>query len=346
MQLRKLIGETNLSNLSKSEQHEVRYLIVSFKSFMEILVKNFFLNLIFLLSIILFFLFYVMKVIDFRSPYGIPSSQMNLIFIIPFSAVCGIILVAVYIILRFHFDSWNGLKKFSTLFCMQIQRMALGFSIIFNLLMILIFITVLLNGKFPGVVNLILYLLIFYTTMGVGFLIIFLYTESYLQHKEFFSYAKNQVEHLQSYNEKIKAYNTIWLAYRTYVREFNLFFRKEALSILKHTNLILLSEEILKLDVNQPEINQNKITNKKTEIIKILSDLENIDPLTDTEKFTNIMNNIENTFNNEEFLKKYNKKLISTGRHHSVRPASIYTILFIISTIYGILKLLPGWTLF
>ncbi len=328
----KLDDKSNLPNLADEEKKEFRLLAVSYRTFMEILMKNKFLNSVLVVTIFLYLFIVIMKTLDISSPYGIPTAEFDLIYSIPYCVFGGFFVTIFYLNEKLNFNMLEGTIKYLKLWCKVVQGILLLITLLINFAIMLVLIVVIQTSYFKGAEDSVLLIIILYFIFIFSFLFSPLYFESGKFYNEFFSYSKDKIKTLKSDVEKIKAYNCIWLTYRIYLKEFNVFFVKESSKIIKFSNLILLSEEILKLDI------KNSKNNKKTKIIEILSELEHTNPFTFTQKFIDIMNKIEKSFDNKNFLNKYKDRQLLECKRVYIKPTRIYTIILIITAFLGLVR--------
>lgn len=335
MKLPKLDDESNFPNLSSEELSEIRHLSVAYRTFMDIFLRSKFINMIFLCSIIVFFIFYIMKLADIRSPYGTPTSELNIMFLISISILTGIFLTIFYITKNYNFDTIKWLYKYIQLWSKSFQWAILLISVLTNLFILSVYIIVVQQSFFQGADISVLFLFSLYIIFLLTILIGPLYADSIKFHSEFILYIKNKIKNCKVYGDKIRAYRCLWLVYEVYIKELNGFFGKESVDVIKLNNLLILSEEILKLDLYNDDLNT-----KKNDLLIILSSLEKADPFHSTKNFIKEMDNIKSKFDNKDFFKKYEKKLLLKRKFPYNIKSKIYYILMSLSIIFGAIRLI------
>jgi len=333
--IEKFIGRDNFPNLSVKEKSEIRHLISSYKTFMNILLNNKFLNLMILGFIFLFLLILPMNLINIYFPQEDLDPYAFFLTLTLIYALGAFLTIVFYLNIELSFNSFKWLKEYIRLLCKSYFHYYLLISGAFIGIFSITFITSFTDPAFNPIrdMNIIIYALIIYFIMLFIVLILPLYAEVFKCRKEFFMYAKAHLQNYSSYRNKIKAYNNVWTIYWIYCKEFDAFFDNRSVLTTKSTNLILLAEEILKLD-NQNE-NFNRI---KNEIIAILSELEEINPLDSSHKYIDIMNKITQKFGNEDFLKRYSVNLKKNILHRL--KSKIYILFVLLSIILGLIRFL------
>lgn len=333
MKIPKFDDESNFPNLSSEELSEIRHLSVAYRIFMDIFLRSRFINGVFLCSMLIFITTYFLKLSDIRSPYGIPTSEFDLILIIPFSIVSGIIVTILYLTMNYKFDTVKWIHKYIQLWCKSFEFGIFIITFVVNLSILGIFFIVIQNSYFQGAEIAILFLFFVYIIFLIALLFGLLYIEPIKFHNEFFLYIKNNIINCTVYGDKIRAHSCLLFIYQLYGLEFNEFFGKESLNVIKLNNLLILSEEILKIDIYDDNLNT-----KKQDLLKSLSILEKNDPFHSTKNFINEMNNINSKFGHEGCIKRY-EDIIPSKRNFLHRLKSkAYYILMILSIIIGFIR--------
>lgn len=314
-------------HLSRKEKDEFSNLIVSYKVFIDILFRNRFLTLIYIIFIGGFFFF--LLPISFGKFGSLLHSidPVRGVFSVVLLLIVSLIASITFLSIIFSFSVLSGLKRYFVLWSKDFKKLVFYFTVLIIFIQMIIFFLGLISSIYPD--YLLLVSLLYYVSYFLIIILLLLfpvYFDAYRYRNAFFSYARMHIEKYESHIEKIKAFSSLLLIHSIYLRKFETLFGKKALSSLKLNSIIILALKIMKLDT------ENK---KEKTILDLLSKLQKIDPLTSTQKFINTMETIEKKYG-KEFLHMSYDELAKRERYFNVTLAKISAILAVISVIVGI----------